>query len=296
MSEIEHDFGDGIAPEPTKAKLNSIVIWFLLLLPMGIILGTSVGMYRYYNKEEELAHTASKQISSTEMSQILQNYTQFFGDRHYNSKEGVAALRAVTANLMGELQPNNSMLVAGSDEGSYEAAGEVWKTYWADIKGSTNIRDVFFVVTSYDGKNELRNAAKIALSITVAKSLAAQGLDYTLRFVFVPIERDLIEQKEWVEQHCMKNGETNVGMFFLAHGKTPEVDVVRQDSWKVTDGDTLWADELLKGTRVMHYGIASLHHGVLNANVPYTGSESDRVVQAARGLREILFLVMGGDR
>lgn len=293
---VLRDYGDGIAPELETLKRNTIAMWFLALLPIGLFLGTSVGLYRYFNKEEELSHKASKQISKVELEQIIRNYSSYFGDRNFNTEAGLKATRAVSNNLAGELQSNNSMLVSGSHDSSHEAGGVVWSAHWADIKGSTKMRDVFYVVTTYDGVNNLGNAVKIALPIVVAKSLAANELDYTLRFVFAPEEKDLKAQQAWVETHCMKPSESNIGMFFLSHGEKVEKDTYRQDSWKPTGGDILWADELLKGSRVMHFGIANLQHGVFDIETEFSGSEIGRIERAAHGLRTILFMVMGGDR
>ena len=293
---VFRDYGDGIATELEKCKSNTVAMWFLALLPIGLFLGTSIGLYRYFNKEEELSHKASKQISKVELEQIIRNYSSYFGDRNFNTKEGQKATRAVSNNLAGELQSNNSMLVSGSHDSSHEAGGVVWSAHWADIKGSTKMRDVFYIVTTYDGVNNLGNAVKIALPIVVAKSLAATELDYTLRFVFAPEEKDLKSQREWVETYCMKPSESNIGMFFLSHGEKVQKETYRQDSWKPTDGDILWADELLKGSRVMHFGIANLQHGVFDIETDFSGSEISRIEQAAHGLRTILFMVMGGDR
>ena len=290
----EYDFKDGL-PKVAKPKFNGIVVWMLLLLPLGLIAGTVVGVYRYWNQEEILANRASKQINQQEVKQILNNYGSFFGDRDYATPDGRKALSLVAKNLAGELQSNNSSLLSYNDRGQYEAEGVQWKTFWADARG-TNSDEVFFVVTSYDGRQGLRHSAKMALMITVAKSLAAANLDYTLRFVFVPVERSLGEQRAWVEKYCLKTSEENKGMFFLAHGKKVAADAVREDSWKVTDGDVSWAQEILKGTRVMNFGAAALHHGVLAEGVEYTEADVIRVESAAKGLRQLLFLVMGGDR
>jgi hypothetical protein len=295
MSEIR-DFGDGLPQEQEKAKTLSFVVWLLMLLPLGLTVGTIWGLTLYLNREKDLSHKASTPIRVEEIQQILNNYASFFGDRGFSSEEEIKAMSMVANNIVGELQANNSLLLEGSDLASYEAAGLSWRSLWGDIPGSKRSQ-VFFVVTSYDGKRSLANAAKIAVPLTVGKSLAAVEIDFTLRFLFLPKQASLDEQEAWIRKHCMKDHETAVGMFFLGHLSNQEAGKIMQEgSWKATDGDLNWASEILKGSRAMHFGKVNLHHAVLYADREFTGGEAREVENAAKGLREILFMVTGADR
>jgi len=293
--EKEHEYGDGLPEQPKKVKLNSAVVWMLVILPLGLLAGSVLGIYRYYDRKEELTHRASKAISSDEIRQILDNYGQRFGDRNFLTEQGRETLRSVSKNIAGELQSNNSMLLSGEDKGNHEAGGVVWKTYWADVVGAEDEK-VFFVATTYEGKQSLGNAASMAVMITVAKSLAGLELDYTLRFVFIPTKKNLLDQVAWLNEHCLRPSETNLGVFFLMEDPQIKDDDGQENSWRVTGGDVNWAGELMKGSRVMHYGAVSLTHGVLDEKKAYTGGEVSDVELAAKGLREILFMVLGADR
>lgn len=296
MKKASAEFNDGIPEIKEFHGGRSITVWFLVLLPVGLLVGSAIGIFRHVKVEETIEIKASQKINNDEIGQILSNYIHYFGARDLQTKNGREQASLVAKNLAGELQSTNSMMISGSDRGAFEAGDKTWKSYWADIRGVKNSKKIFFLVSSYDGANDLGNAAKIALPIIVAKSLAAEQLDYTLRIVFIPIERDLDAQREWIETHCMKTNEMNLGMFFLSHGDVEYGKGLRHDSWKISAGDRNWAGELLKGTRVMHFGMANLHHGVLDEGVKYQGADVSRVEQAALGLRRILYLVMGADR
>ncbi len=295
MSE-KHAYGDGLPEELSKPKLNSLVVWMLVLLPLGIFAGTAYGLYFGFNKKKELVHRASKKISSDEIHQIMTNYAVHFGDRTYETEEGIETLKLVEKNITGELQTNNSMLLNGEDKSAFEAAGLVWKSSWVDV-AAAEPEKVFYLATSYDGRQSLGNASKIALMITTAKSLAGVELDYTLRFVFLPKQQPMGQQVEWINAHCKGPAEKNIGVFFLGHYSAEEGKKNRQEgTWSVTDGDIAWGQELMKESRVMHYGAANIHHAVLDKSRSYTESDVSEIEQAARGLREILFFVLGGDR
>lgn len=290
----ENPYKDGI-PEAKTPRKGGRIAWFLIILPIGIAFGTVWGLFQYFSGQEEIQQKASKKISRPEISQILDNWSNQLGPREFNSNKGMEQLSLAVKMLSGELQTNNSGLINRSDKGGYEENDRVWPTLWADVRG-TNSDQVFFIATSYDGTKELRDSAKIALMITVAKSLAATPLDYTLRFVFTPKELPLAEQKQWIEKQCLSKGEKSIGIFLLAHDQNPDKEETRQDSWKASAGDAAWAAEILNGTRVMQYGVANLRHGVLKEGHAYSTNDAARVEAAAKGLRSILFIAMGGDR
>ena len=294
-TQTENPYNDGIPSDSEGTKTNKVILWFLAVLPLGIAFGTGWGLYRHFSQQEIAIQKASKKISRSEITQILENWSQTLGSRSFSTKEEIDQLSLGAKMLSGELQTTNSGLINMNDNGSYQKTGRAWPTYWADIAGSESSK-VFFIATSYDGKQSLRNGAKIALMLSVAKSFAAETLDFTLRFAFVPEEQELVAQQQWIEDNCLSPSESSLGIFFLAHGETDLKDNVRKDSWKVSGGDTLWANEILKESRVMQYGVANLHHGVLNRDEIYTKKDAARVEAAAKGLRNILFLAMGGDR
>ena len=189
------------------------IAWFLILLPLGLVFGTVWGLYQYFSEQEVLQQRVSKKISLDEISQILDNWSDKLGPRHFDDKASMEQLRLASKMLAGELQTNNSGLLDGSDKGVFEKNGQVWPTRWVEIPGA-NRDEVFFVVTSYDGTKELRDSAKIALMVSVAKSLGATPLDYSLRFVFTPSQLPLAEQKKWVEQQCLKQWEKQASACF----------------------------------------------------------------------------------
>jgi len=294
MATDSNPFKDGIPDEPNAPRKNSFILWFIAILPLGLILGSAWGLYLYFSQPETIAQKASKAISRSEITQILTGWGSELGDRSTITPEGRSNLSLGGKILAGELQTLNSGLINKKDANSFVEAGRPWEIHWLNIPGEARDR-VLFVVTSYDGEANLRNAAKVAIPITVAKSLAAEDLDFSLRFVFLPKQQDLESQQTLIESACLESGETNLGIFFLGQ-TSPSQDSFDADLWKASTGDLLWANEIMKGSRVMNSGMADLYHGVLKPNTPLTTADSARVEKAAQGLRNILIFATGGDR
>lgn len=216
----------------------------LMILPVGVVLGTIVFMFMYFHNERrderEHAVIASHGIRVSDLDDMVGKFTDRIGVREVESKQGREGLKSAASMIEGRLGPQNVGFPVKKDKGE-AAHGLLWKSLWVDIRGKERPENIIIAAVSFSGAGEVADGNAVSTLMMLASSMAREELARTIRFVFLPLEKSPAEQNRWLLQRCLQEGESCDGIIGIQtmQGK-PEVG---GDEWQVetpADSDKSW--------------------------------------------------------
>ncbi|MBT8038280.1 MAG: hypothetical protein KJO21_12120 [Verrucomicrobiae bacterium] len=223
----------------------------LMVLPVGVVVGTVIFMvmYFYLERKEEREHSVivSHGLRVSDLESMVGKYTDRIGPRVIETDEGRLGLRRAASMIEGGLGPQNVGYLVKKSEGE-AAYGLLWKSLSVELRGASEPDEVVLVAVSYAGAGELADAHCVSTLQILASSMARETPARTLRFVFLPMDRSPVEQNQWLTRRCLEAGERCVGIIGLrTMEKPPEIGA---DDWTVvapTDADQSWWEYLSEG-------------------------------------------------
>lgn len=225
--------------------------FMLMVLPVGVVVGTIVFMVAYFHmaREEEREHSviASYGLRITDLEDMVGKFTDRIGLRDHRQEEGKRGLKQAASMIEGRLGPQNVGYNVEKGEGIV-IEGAIWRSLWVDLLGDSKPNEVVILAVSYAGAGQDADANCLSTAMMLASSMARHAPAKTLRFVFLPLEQSSELQNQWLLERCIKDGETCVGVVGLkTMNKAPEVG---GDDWEVDASrpqDQAWWQYLKNG-------------------------------------------------
>lgn len=196
----------------TSPKIYKVL---LMILPVGVVIGTIVfmTMYFYMEREEERERNviAAYGLRVEDLDDMVGKFTDRIGLRDHGTEEGQRGLAKASSTIEGRLGPQNVGYTVHKGEGM--AIGDrVWKSLWVDLRGSSSADEVVLVAVSYAGAGELADSNALSTVMMLASSMAREQLEKTLRFVFLPLQQAPEKQNQWLRDLCIQKGERCIGI------------------------------------------------------------------------------------
>jgi len=195
---IDPRTGDGIAEVKDKRGRFSGSAWFLLILPLGIAVGSIWGLHRHFTKQKENTFKVSQEINVDGIKSDLTIYTKYISKRGFDSAVERDALGRASVSVEGEIDFLNSTLrTKQKDSANYYISHErIWHTHWVDITGRS--KDCVVIAVAYQGDATVGGAGKLAVMFSLVKAFAEDKFDKTLRFAFIPKQLPAEEVDGWL--------------------------------------------------------------------------------------------------
>lgn len=216
----------------------------LMILPVGVVVGTIVFMFMYFymEREDERNHAviASYTMRQGDLDDMVEKFTDRVGPRTHTTEQGRYGLKQAASMIEGRLGPQNVGYPVKKGEGE-AFDGLQLKSLWVDLTGTSEPEQVVLAAVSYAGAGEAADGNALSTLMMLASSMAREKPAKTIRFVFLPINQSPEQQNLWLRGHCVGAGETCVGIVGL---KT--MDAAPQaggEDWEVvapSEKDQLW--------------------------------------------------------
>jgi len=223
----------------------------IMILPVGVVIGTIVFMWMYFAKHQEESNEQNVIVATgiriSDLEDMVRKFTVLIGLRTSETEEGRIGLRQAAATIEGRLGPKNLGLMVRKDSG--EAAHELlFKSLWVDIRGQERAKEIVFMAVSYAGEGEVADSNTVATVMMLASSLANEKPSRTIRFVFLPFDRSPADQKSWLRERCLSDDESCVAIIGLkTMQQAPQISA---DSWQMVNTDSkakLWWESVKMG-------------------------------------------------
>ncbi len=237
--------------EDRPPRLYKILI---MILPVGVVIGTIVFMWMYFAKHQEESNEQNIIVATgiriSDLQDMVGKFTDLIGPRTTETEEGRTGLRQAAAMIEGRLGPQNLGLIVRKDHG--EAAHDLlFKGLWVDVRGKEKPDEIVFMAVSYAGAGEVADANTTSTVMMLASSLAKENPSRTIRFVFLPFDRNPAEQNRWLTERCLSSEETCAAIIGLkTMQQAPQIGT---EAWSTVDTEakaTLWWDSLKEGKPV----------------------------------------------
>ncbi len=181
-------------------KPNPIYKILIMILPIGVVVGTAIFMYMYFHLEREEAKEHSvlvaREMKVSELESLVDKFTNRIGLRDIDSEQGRAGLHRAASMIEGGLGPQNLGLTVTKGEG-VAAHGKLWRSLSVDIRGVVRPEEVIVASVSYSGNGELADGNTVSTVMMLASAMARDKPARTIRFVFEPlVVADVGELKE----------------------------------------------------------------------------------------------------
>lgn len=223
----------------------------LMILPVGVVIGTIIFMYMYFHNErrdaQEHAVIVSHGLRVDDLDDMVMKFTDRIGERDVETEQGRAGLKSAASMIEGRLGPQNVGFPVKKDQGEARH-GLLWKSLWVDIRGEKTPERVVIAAVSFAGAGEVADANTASTLLMLASSMAREKPARTIRFVFLPLDQSPAEQNSWLLQRCLNEGEICDGIIGIRtmNGK-PEIG---DNEWQVetpADADQAWWAFLQQG-------------------------------------------------
>jgi len=192
--------------------------FLLMVLPVGVVIGTIVFMFMYFymEREEERNHSviASYGLRFDDLEDMVGKFTDRIGVRDHATAEGRRGLKRAASMIEGRLGPQNVGYPVKKGEG-VAIDGLLWKSLWVDLRGESSPDEVVLATVSYAGAGEVADANCVSTLMMLASSMARDQPSKTIRFVFLPMDQSPKEQNKWLLARCLAPGETCAGILGL---------------------------------------------------------------------------------
>ncbi|MBK1853547.1 hypothetical protein JO972_01110 [Verrucomicrobiaceae bacterium 5K15] len=190
----------------------------LMILPVGVVIGTIIFMYMYFHNErrDEQNHAviASHGLRVDDLQDMVGKFSNRIGVRAVDSEEGRRGLVAAASMIEGRLGPQNVGFPVKKSEGQ-ASHGRLWKALWVDIRGSEDPESIIFAAVSFSGAGEMADANTVSSMVMLASTMAREVPERTIRFVFLPLDLSPSEQNRWLLERCLNDGERCDGIVGL---------------------------------------------------------------------------------
>lgn len=187
----------------------------IMILPVGVVIGTIVFMYMYFHNERRDAQNhaviASHGLRVGDLDDMVEKFTGRIGVRSVDSEQGRRGLTRAAAMIEGRLGPQNVGFPVKKSEGE-AAHGRLWKALWVDVRGEKKPESVVFAAVSFSGAGGVADANAVSSMLMLASSMARDKPARTIRFVFLPLDLDAAGQNKWLLGRCLNDGETCAGI------------------------------------------------------------------------------------
>ena len=223
----------------------------LMILPIGVVLGTIVFMYMYFHNERRDEHEhaviASHGLRVSDLDDMVMKFTDRVGVRDVETEAGRSGLKSAASMIEGRLGPQNVGFPVKKDGGEARH-GLLWKSLWVDIRGQKTPERVIVAAVTFAGSAEVADANATSTLMMLASSMARDKPARTIRFVFLPIGQSSEDQNRWLVQHCLAENEICDGIIGIQTMQS-EPDLAGE-TWQVethSDTDKDWWKFLQQG-------------------------------------------------
>ena len=290
-------------PDPTVNQIDNksprVYKILLMILPVGVVIGTIVFMfmYCYLEREDEKNHAViiSHGIRISDFEDMVGKFTDRIGQRNIDTEQGRTGLRRAASMIEGRLGPQNVGYPVARSKGE-AAHGFLWKSLSVEILGQKNPDEVVFAMVSYAGAGEDADANTVSTLMVLASSMARENPNRTIRFVFTPMDISPEEQKRWLMEQCLNAGERCSGIIGIM--TMPELPQAADTAWQagtISSEDLAWWNRLKDVTaepdsQITDAGAVWLSHPVFSAQtwVNSRGRRLDSTLSVAQDLRRWL--------
>lgn len=204
----------------TQAEESSPRIYkiLLMILPVGVVVGTIIFMFMYFHleREEEKSHSVivAHGFRASDLEDMVDKFTGRIGQRGIDTEAGRFGLRRAASMIEGRLGPQNVGYSVSMSEG-LAAHGLLWRSLSVEIPGEQQPKEVVFAAVSFAGPGHDADANTVSTMIMLASSMAREKPARTLRFVFMPMEDTVAGKNQWLLSRCLGPGETCFGIIGL---------------------------------------------------------------------------------
>lgn len=283
----------------TDLKSPRVYKILLMILPVGVVIGTIIFMFMYFylEREDEKNHAviASHGLRISDLEDMVEKFTDRIGQRNIQTEQGRAGLRRAASMIEGRLGPLNVGYPVARSKGE-AAYGFLWKSLSVEILGQKNPNEVIFAVVSYAGAGEDADANTVSTLMMLASSMARENPDRTIRFVFTPMSISPEKQKQWLINQCLKADERCYGIIGIE--TMSEMPGAADSAWQATtksSQDAMWWNNLKDDAAELDpastgAGVVWLTHPVFSPQtwVNSRGRRLDSTLSVAQDLRRWL--------
>ena len=283
---------DSISNETQAPRIYKVL---LMVLPVGVVLGTIIFMFMYFylEREDEKNHAVivSHGLRVSDLEDMVDKFTDRIGERDIETEKGRAGLRRAASMIEGRLGPQNVGYPVRKCEGE-AAYGRLWKSLAVEILGEKTPEEIVFAAVSYSGAGKVADANAASTLMMLASSMAREKPARTIRFVFLPLEQPVEQQSRWLVERCLQPGESCVGIIGLqTMTKAPETG---DPAWQLSSSapaDRAWWAYLAEGKSAAGLSggrvpSAWLSHPVFSSE-SWVGKKDQRLMRTLEAAQEI---------
>lgn len=181
-----------MSDEPEKRTPWMPVI--LVVLPLWLVASGVFAMWYYFRQEraEALVEQArfATTVSQSLLADDLRKVVEVIGERHASSESAGKNLIRAAAMIEGLLGPSN----AGFAVTRVRGPGE-WPLIQITLRGKNQQSPAVWVIASYDSRpgstGAEANATGLVATLAAAQAMAADQVDRSVHFMFIPHANDL---------------------------------------------------------------------------------------------------------
>lgn len=209
--------------------------WIIMLLPVGLAVGTITGLYQHLRKDqteqEQAEFKVATDLNVNDLYSVMRN-ARDLGTRDPSSEIGRKNIRTANRFIQSIISPGGTGQQFSKTKLS-NIDGQTLYLNHTDIKG-TNPSQVVAVVIELEGSNTKGNTTKLAIFPSLVRSLLEAKPNKTIRFILTPQNQPLEQITNQIQRKLIARGETLASLILLR--EKPTVSTADSDDWTLLDG------------------------------------------------------------
>lgn len=173
-----------IENQPPAPAVNPLVRWFIVGLPLGLLIMGALSFILYFQKKNEVDHPASsryaemlrKDLNMEDFQRYLNIFTQTIGPRTTDKPGNIEAAESFIKSTLG--YDNMGYQVQRRE---FEMDGKTYAHFVVELTGKKSPNHVVLVTARYDGEK----SEDIAALLMLAHAFTGTAHRNTIRFVAV---------------------------------------------------------------------------------------------------------------
>ncbi|SHJ62283.1 hypothetical protein SAMN02745181_2202 [Rubritalea squalenifaciens DSM 18772] len=301
---------DNHSPDHTEEQINQRSArkywWLLMLLPIGLAVGTITSLVQHLRKDqieqEQAAFKVAVELNVQDIGTAMDG-ALVIGERNMESELGRKNIRSTRRFIEGVVSPGGTGLQfqkvksTNIDEKTvYQSYVDITKYQKDKLENKVlplkQERQVIAVLIELEGEKTRGNAAKLAIIPSVIRSLAEFKPETTLRFILAPARKDLSGHLADTRQQLLGEKETLLALIVLK--EKPDATAAEANDWTTLSGDPQLLETLKSNTQFTQSPGSPLsaeltHPALLNEKAQeITEPQVNVALTAASQLRDML--------
>lgn len=259
-------------------------LWILMLLPIGIAVGSITSLVNHLSKNQEAEAQEEYKVAVALNAKDITNAMKkslLFGKRNLTSEIGLTNTESVKRFIKGDVSPGGTGQ-QWEDAKVTTSNNRTIKLSYTDIQGADKDQ-IIAVVIELVGKKNKADTSKIAITPAVIRSLLKEKPLTTIRFVLTPSTGSASQHAEEIRRVSLKKNQTLLHTIVLK--EQDEVKLSDTDEWKNLHSNTSASQLIEDGKSELEITHSVLRRAEISEVSP---QHSQATLDAAAQLRTLI--------